>query len=243
MIRNLMPQILVFAIFAVLFLCQPDLGSTLLLAAILLIALFLSGLSLKYMFVAILLVTPLGLLAVMHRSYRIRRVLGWLNPLQFKQDIGYQLSESWMTIGSGGWFGQGLGNGNYKLMFLPEAHTDFIFAAIGAELGFVGMIAVILVFVTFLFKGLLISLGQKDLFNFYLGFLIVSLISLQAAVNIAVVTGVLPTKGFTLPLISYGGSSLWANCFMVGILLNLSRRKSEKSSSKLNQSERIPSYG
>ena len=224
-LKAVLPHLVVLSIFAALFLRQPDLGSTILLVAGLFISLFISGLPVKYMAVFVMTVMPLGLFAVMAKEYRMLRILGWLFPFEYHRDAGYQLVQSYTGLGSGGIFGKGLGMGEYRLLHLPEAHTDFIFAAIGSDLGLAGMFIVLILFFVLFFRGVQIALRQTDHFAFLLAFILVAMITIQALFNMSVAVGLVPTKGFTLPLVSYGGSSILANCIMAGILLGLSRKK------------------
>jgi cell division protein FtsW len=129
-----------------------------------------------------------------------------------------------LAFGSGGVVGTGLGNGKQKLFFLPEPHTDFVFSVVGEELGFLGVTAIVLLFGLLIMRGIKVALDARDLYSTYLAFGLICLIGLQAAINMAVVMGLLPTKGMTLPFISYGGSSLVFNLLSVGILLNISSR-------------------
>jgi cell division protein FtsW len=165
--------------------------------------------------------------------YRWRRITSFLDPWADPQGSGFQLVQSLIALGSGGLTGQGLGVGKQKLAFLPEIHTDFIFAHIGEELGFLGAFAVIFLFFLLCIRGLSIALKQTESFNYFLACGITIMISFQALINFAVVTGLAPTKGLPLPFISYGGSSLVVNLMAAGILLNLSRFSSEAEYSKI----------
>jgi cell division protein FtsW len=155
-------------------------------------------------------------------AYRMRRVVAFLDPWADRYDTGYQITESLMTIGSGGAFGLGLGDGRQKLFFLPAAHTDFILAVVGEELGFVGILLVVACFAVILVRGVRASLSYADAFRSHLALGITSLLVLQASFNVAVVLGVVPTKGLTLPFLSYGGSSLITSAFLAGVLIRLS---------------------
>jgi hypothetical protein len=161
------------------------------------------------------------------KAWRMQRLLAFLDPWQYCQTAGYQLCESLISIGSGGVWGQGLGQSRQKLFFLPEAHTDFILAIIGEELGLIGILLVIGAFTVLIWRGLQASLRARDLFGSYLAFGITALFALQALANMAVVMGLLPTKGLALPFISYGGTSLIVSLFMAGVVANISARNPE----------------
>ena len=155
-------------------------------------------------------------------EYRMRRLLAFMDPWSHRFDIGYQISESLMSFGSGGLLGMGLGEGKHKLFFLPAAHTDFIYSIVGEELGMLGAVAVLALFGVVVWRGIRVALRAPDLFGTYVAFGLTMLIGLQTLINMGVVTGLLPTKGLTLPFFSYGGSSLICTMLAVGILLHIS---------------------
>jgi len=163
------------------------------------------------------------LVLVLGSSYRRQRLMTFLAPWKDASDAGFQITQSFLAFGSGGPFGVGLGEGKQKLYFLPEAHTDFVLALVGEELGLIGTAAVTLLFAFFVWRGFQIAARARVPFGRYLGMGITLLIGGQALVNAAVVTGLLPTKGLTLPFVSYGGSSLVVSLIGVGILLSISR--------------------
>jgi cell division protein FtsW len=158
----------------------------------------------------------------MNVDYRRRRILAFLNPWEDPTNTGFQIIQSWIAFGSGGWIGKGLGEGKQKLFFLPEAHTDFIFSVIGEELGFAGVFIISAMFLLLLMRGLRTALGAPDDFGRYLACGVTLLLGLEVFVNIAVVMGMLPTKGLALPFLSYGGTSLITTLLAMGILLNVS---------------------
>ena len=166
---------------------------------------------------------PFAFVAVAHSAYRSRRIFAFLDPWSDPQGSGHQIIQSFLAFGSGGVFGRGLGEGRQKLLFLPERHSDFIFAVIGEELGLIGALAVLVLFLIILWRGVRISLASEDTFSRMLALGITLLISVQGVINMAVVTGLLPTKGIALPLVSYGGSSLVITLASLGVLLNISR--------------------
>jgi cell division protein FtsW len=154
---------------------------------------------------------------------RMKRIFSWWNLEQHKEGVGYQAYQAMIALGSGGWTGLGLGNGRQKLGFVPEDHTDFIFSIIGEELGLAATLLVVLAFVVIAICGIYIALNSRDTFGFLLAAGVTFLISLQAAINIGVVTSALPNKGLPLPFISYGGSNLLAMFTCVGILFSVAR--------------------
>jgi cell division protein FtsW len=180
---------------------------------------------------------------ILDSPYRLQRVVSFLDPWQDPQGSGYQLIQSMIAIGSGGPFGKGLGEGVQKLGFLPLANSDFIFSMVGEELGFLGAVAVIGAFMWLVWEGIRIALKTRDGFGFALAFGISLLIGLQAAVNIAVVTGSVPTKGLSLPFVSAGGSSLFFTLWGAGILVNIARSLETPAQCKLIRwEEDVPSY-
>lgn len=203
---------------------QPDLGSTVLLSAITVTLFFLAGLKLAYLIGGGAVGLGGVLLATLHSDYRRKRLFGFLNPWADPQGSGFQVIQSWVSMHSGKLLGVGLGNGNSKLFYLPEVHTDFIFALIGEELGFVGAVLVLGLFAYFgylLFKA---AFHAPDSFGRYLGFGLAMGLLLQLVVNLGGVTGLIPVKGLPLPFISWGRSALLANLASVGILLNIVRQ-------------------
>ena len=172
--------------------------------------------------VSMLAAIPFAYVAIASSPYRMKRITAFLDPWANRQGSGYQVAESLMSIGSGGLTGLGLGDGRQKLFFLPEAHTDFIFAIIGEELGLLGVAFLISLYAIVIWRGLRAALNATEAFGTYLGLGIVSLVAFQACVNMAVAMGVVPTKGLTLPFISYGGSSLIMLMGAAGLLLSIS---------------------
>jgi cell division protein FtsW len=155
----------------------------------------------------------------------MKRILAFLDPWAHRHDIGYQIAESLMSIGSGGLWGLGLGDGRQKLFFLPEAHTDFIFAIIGEELGLLGAGLVIALYAIVVWRGIRAAFNAADAFGAYLALGLTCLLGFGACVNLGVAMGVLPTKGLTLPFISYGGTSLIGSLFAAGVLLSVSQSR------------------
>lgn len=203
----------------VLLLGEPDFGTAVLLAAITFVMLFVGGARVGPLLGVAALALPAALLAIGTSEYRTRRVLAFLDPWSHRYDIGYQITESLMTVGSGGFFGLGLGESRQKLFFLPAAHTDFIFSIIGEELGFVGVLVVTGCFAVIAVRAWQAASRSKSVFSSLLIVGLGSLLVLQAVFNVAVTLGLVPTKGITLPFVSYGGSSLVMSMAIAGLLL------------------------
>jgi len=220
---GLLPALIVIGLLSGLVLLQPDLGTVVVMGLVTVGLLFLGGAKISHLVSLGLCAIPVVLVLVLGSSYRRQRLMTFLAPWKDASDAGFQITQSFLAFGSGGPFGVGLGEGKQKLFFLPEAHTDFVLALVGEELGLAGTAAVILLFAMFVWRGFLISARARAPFGKFLGLGITLLIGLQGLVNAAVVTGLLPTKGLTLPFVSYGGSSLVVNFVGVGMLLSISR--------------------
>jgi cell division protein FtsW len=218
----MVPHLGVAGVLVALCMLEPDFGSSVAILFLMFVMLFAAGAQLSYLVGMVLVALPLAYTAIASSPYRMKRITAFLDPWANRQGSGYQVAESLMSIGSGGLSGLGLGDGRQKLFFLPEAHTDFIFAIIGEELGLVGVAALILLYAVVIWRGLKASLGATEPFGTYLGLGITALIAFQAAVNMAVAMGLVPTKGLTLPFISYGGSSLIVLMGAAGLLLSIS---------------------
>ncbi|MDH5195166.1 MAG: putative lipid II flippase FtsW [Nitrospira sp.] len=220
---GLLPALLVVGVLSGLVLMEPDLGTVVVLGLVTGGLLFVGGARLAHLSTLVICAVPIGLALILSTDYRRRRLMAFLEPWSDASDTGFQITQSFLAFGSGGLFGVGLGEGKQKLFFLPEAHTDFVLALIGEELGFVGTGVIILLFVLFMVRGFQIATRARVPFGRYLGIGITTLIGVQALVNACVVTGLVPTKGLTLPFVSYGGSSLVVSLAGVGMLLSISR--------------------
>jgi cell division protein FtsW len=218
---GIVPHMIILAILIGCLAMQPDLGGALTLFAVAFTMLFAAGTRLSHIFSMILLAMPL-LAYKLSRGYHKGRMEAWTNPWSDPEGKGFQIIQSWLALGTGGVFGQGLGQGKQKLFYLPEAHTDFILSVIGEELGFLGVVVIIGMFFLLVQRAMRISVAAPDTFGRFLALGIAVLFGIEATVNMGVVTGLLPTKGLALPFISYGGSSLVISLFAVGILLNIS---------------------
>lgn len=219
----LIPTLPVVGVFSVLVMLQPDLGTTLSMGIGLFVILWVAGLPKRTWFGLLMLASLGTLILSMTEEYRRRRILAFLDPWSDASDAGYHSVQSLLALGSGGWTGLGLGAGRQKWAFLPNAHTDFVFAVIGEELGFVGCIAIMALFMFFGYVGFRIAANAPDRFGRLLAAGITGWICIQALVNIAVTTGRLPVTGIPLPLVSAGGSALVVTLAAVGILINIAR--------------------
>jgi cell division protein FtsW len=220
------PYMVVLAVLLFLMLLQPDLGGALTLGAVAMVMLLVAGTRLSYLMSVVILAVPFLYFAVMNVTYRRKRILAFLNPWEDPTNTGFQIIQSWIAFGTGGLIGNGLGEGKQKLFYLPEAHTDFIFSVVGEELGFAGVLVIAAMFLVLVMRGMRAALGAPDDFGRYLAFGVTLLLGLEAFVNMAVVMGMLPTKGLALPFLSYGGTSLLTTLLAVGILLNISSQAS-----------------
>lgn len=220
-----LPHLLVAGFLMLLCLKQPDFGSAVMIGLLTFVLLFTAGARLGYILLAVFAAAPVAWLLIATSAYRMRRIQAFLAPFEHRYGSGYQIAESLMTFGSGGVSGVGLGDSRQKLLFLPEAHTDFISAIVGEELGFIGLTCLVLAFVFIVWRGLAVAFRAVDDYGRYLAIGITVFVGAQAFTNLAVAMGMLPTKGLVLPFISYGGSSLLINCAAVGVLLNISRAR------------------
>ena len=223
-----------------MFLClkQPDFGSAVVLLFLTFTMLFVAGAKLGYLLGGTILGSLAGVGLILSRSYRLARYLAWLDMDRHRQDVAYQPFQSVMSFGSGGVLGLGLGRG-LQVLYLPEAHNDFIAAIVGEELGFVGVLGLCAAYLIVVSRGVRVALLAKDDYGSYIAFGISTMFGVQALVNLAVAMAILPTKGLTLPFVSYGGSSMLVNAVATGILLNVSRQRSEVTSATPIVSERV----
>ncbi|OGX15412.1 MAG: cell division protein FtsW [Omnitrophica WOR_2 bacterium RBG_13_41_10] len=223
LLRGFLPPIFILGASVLLILLQPDLGTAIALAVVVFSMLFIAGARLSYLGSLILAGLPVLYFLIFSVPYRRMRIMAFLNPWLDPKGSGFQIIQSQLALGSGGIFGVGLGQSRQKLFYLPAAHTDFIFSIIGEELGLIGTIGIIILFMIFIHQGFKILKNSADKFGYFLGLGLILIISFKAAVNIGVSCGVLPTKGLPLSFISYGGSSFIFDMVSVGILLNIAR--------------------
>lgn len=223
LVRGFLPPIFILGASVLLILLQPDLGTAIALVVVVFSMLFIAGVRLSYLGSLILAGLPVLYFLIFSVPYRRMRIMAFLNPWLDPRGSGFQIIQSQLALGSGGIFGVGLGQSRQKLFYLPAAHTDFIFSIIGEELGLIGTIGIIILFMIFIHQGFKILKNSADKFGYFLGLGLILIISFKAVVNIGVSCGVLPTKGLPLPFISYGGSSFVFDMISVGILLNIAR--------------------
>ena len=226
---GLLPMGIVAGVLAGLLMMQPDFGNAVVLITICGVMIFLAGGRIAYLIGSVLVLAPVALSLVMGASYRKRRLLAFLDPWADPQNTSYQIVQSFTAFFSGGAWGQGLGNGQEKLHYLPEVHTDFIAAVVGEELGFFAVTLLIGAFFVLTLRGYRVALKAPDRSGYLLAAGCTTLIGLQASLNLGVVMGLLPTKGLPLPFISHGGSSLIMTFFACGLILAVARQSKEVS--------------
>ena len=220
-----LPHVLVFGMFAALIIIQPDFGSVVILGAVFWIMLFAGGVRISHLMASLFLIIPIAYYLMVNAEYRIKRIMSFLNPWQYPADEGYQIVHSLMAFGTGGIWGTGIGKGYQKLFYLPEPHTDFIFSVIGEELGLLGVLTILGLYVLIFWRGISIARNSRDSFGSFVAIGLTTAIGLQVCVNTGVALGLLPTKGLTLPFLSYGGTSLLINMASIGILMNIGAAK------------------
>ena len=224
---SMLPIGIVVGGLAGLILLQPDFGTAMSLLLIVAAMVFAAGLNYRYLVGTVLAMAPAIYLVLMSADYRRRRLLAFWDPWADPQGDGFQIIQSLLAVGSGGVFGRGLMSGVQKLYYLPEPHTDFIYAVIGEELGLIGATTVLICFCVIAWRGVRIALRAQDAFGSFLALGLTAMIAVQALVNISVVLGLMPTKGIPLPFVSAGGSSLLVNLIGMGSLLNVSQHAHE----------------
>ena len=216
------PHVTVLGVFVCCIIWQPDFGSVVILGALTWLMMFVGGVRFLHLFTSLfVLFLPLVYYFLMSSPYRRSRILGFLNPWQYPADEGYQIIHSLMAFGTGGLWGTGIGKGYQKLFYLPEPHTDFIFSIIGEEFGLMGVMFIILLYAWILFKGIKIARNAPDTFGSLMAIGLTAAMGMQICINMGVTLGLLPTKGLTLPFLSYGGTSLLLNMAFIGILMNI----------------------
>jgi cell division protein FtsW len=224
LLQTIVPAVAPILVCVALILAQPDLGTSVDIVLIMTAILFVAGLSWKWLAVGAVTLLPILFFAITHVSYRMARLMAFLHPDIDPQGAGFQLLQSLIAVGSGGFTGVGLMESKQKLFYLPEAHTDFIYAVISEELGFIGASIVISLFAVFAWRGLRAAFNAPDGFGRLLALGVTVMVVFQALINFAVVLGMMPTKGIPLPFVSYGGSSLLVMLLATGVLLNISQQ-------------------
>ncbi len=220
---GVMPHALVAGAMAALLLLEPDFGTAALVCSLLALMLFAGGVRPRHLVLPLLAAVPVGAYVLLAEGYRLKRLLGFMSPDADPLGVNFQLRQSFLAFGSGGLWGVGLGEGRQKMFYLPAAHTDFIFSVVAEELGLLGALLVLALFAVVAARGFRIALRHGDRFASLLAFGVTLSLILQAAVNVGVVLGLLPTKGLTLPFVSYGGSAIIASLAQAGVLVALAR--------------------
>lgn len=220
---SLLVPMLLAQVLVGLLLLEPDLGTALVVELVTAVMIFVAGVRLRALALLALMASPVFYHLVVGTPWRLRRLLAYIDPWAYRQTVGYQVTEAMISMGSGGATGLGIGEGRHGLFFLPEAHTDFILAIVGQELGLAGVVLVLSAYVVLVGRALYLGVVSETAFARYLAVGIGAVIGVPALFNISVVMGLLPTKGLPLPFMSYGGSHVLAGLFLVGVLLRLSR--------------------
>ncbi len=224
-----LPHLIILGVLASLILIQPDLGTVVIMGAISWIMMFVAGVRFVHLLSPAPLLIPLIYFLVYKVEYRMERIFAYRNPWDDPLNTGYQITHSLKAFGSGGLFGKGMGMGIQKLHYLPEPHTDFILSIIGEELGLVGVLGILLLYTIVIMKGIGIARDADSLFGTFLATGITASLALQVAINTGVTMGLLPTKGLTLPFLSYGGTSLLMNMAGIGILMSIASSKKDRT--------------
>jgi cell division protein FtsW len=224
---GVLPHILVLGVLGCLIALQPDFGSVLILCILTWIMLFVGGVRVRHLLLPLVVAVPLMSWFLVEAPYRVKRLMSFLDPWQYTRDGGYQVVHSLMAFGSGGLWGAGLGQGYQKLFYLPEPHTDFIFSVIGEELGLMGVLFILGLYCLIIWRGIRIARHAGEPFDALVALGLTAALGLQVGINMGVSLGLLPTKGLTLPFMSYGGTSLVMNMAAVGILMRVGARKAE----------------
>ena len=241
--KGFLPPFLVLCVACGLTLKQPDFGMASIILIIGVTLLFVGKTRLQHLFAVVLAIASVLSLFVYHRPYWWQKIVAFVNPELDPKGISYHATQSLVSLGSGGLWGLGLGQGRQKLFYLPEAHTDFVFSVIGEELGFIGTMILMTLFFLFLWRGLKIARSAPDLFGFLLGFGLTFMIFGQALIQIGVACAVLPTTGLPLPLVSYGGSSILVSLAGIGMLLNISTQAGQVRVHKRDMKTRLKTVG
>ncbi len=226
---SLLPIALIVGLVVALILLQPDFGTSMSLALVVAVMVFAAGLHYRYFVGLALIALPAIYIVLVSAPYRRRRLLAFWDPWADPLGDGFQIIQSLVAVGTGGVFGRGLMAGVQKLFYLPEPHTDFIYAVISEELGLIGATTILLCFCVVAWRGLRISMRAEDAFGSFVALGLTTMIAAQAFINISVVLGLMPTKGIPLPLVSFGGSSLLINLLGIGVLLNISQHESSEA--------------
>ena len=230
-------------VFIGLIVAQSDLGSCIVIGTLMLIMLFVSGTRLIYLGGAVAIFIAGIVTAIKIEPFRVKRIFAFIDPWPVAKSTGYQIIESWVAFGSGGFFGRGLGQGRQKLLYLPEPHTDFILSTVGEEVGLFGLWILFGLFFILVYRAYQVALNMPERFGTLLGFGLATLLALQIVINAMVVLGLVPNKGLALPFLSYGGSSALLNFCTVGILLSMSRHADGPNRKTKNKPTKMTALG
>ena len=235
--RGFLPPFIVVSIIAMLVFLEPDFSTAFVLFFVAILMFYIAGVRTVSIISLVLVSVPALLLMINGKGYRKERIIGFLNPWSDPTDKGYQIIQSFKAFAYGGLVGRGLGRSIQKLKYLPIPHTDFIYSIIAEEMGYIGALFIIFLYMLFAYRGFTIAFYQKGKFEYLLGFGITVLIVWEAILNIAVVTGLLPSTGISLPFLSYGGSGLLVNSILAGVLLNLSKNRYKSGVHSFHEAE------
>lgn len=231
--RGVAVPLAVTAVVMLLIILEPDFGTCAIMSVILMLMFYMAGARLVHLGALVAGLIPVGIWFVVNETYRLKRLIAFMDPWQDPQKTGFQIIQSLISIGSGGAFGVGVGDSMQKLFYLPEPHTDFILSIIAEETGFLGVCVVFALFVVLIYRGFLIAFNAPDLFGTLVSAGLTMLLALEAVINIAGVMGLIPLKGLALPFLSYGGTSLLMSLAAIGILLNISTFTETKTEPKV----------
>jgi cell division protein FtsW len=224
-----MPHLMILVVFGLLIVLEKDLGGAIIIAVLIIALCFLSGLPKIYFVIFTLFLGLCTWYYITSYGYRLDRISGWLDPFADPQGKGYVIIHSFYAFANGGIFGVGPGQSLEKLFFIPEVHTDYVFAVVGEEMGLVGVILVSGLFLGFAYRGFMIGKAATNLYDYYLACGAAMIITLPAFVNIGVALSIWPSKGLALPFFSYGGSNMLVSCMAVGLLINVAKRAIRKT--------------
>ncbi len=226
--ESFVPYILIIIITSVVLLIQPDFGQAVVIATTGLLVFFIAGCSSVHLGYIAGAVAPIVTALIAYKPYRLQRVITFLDPWRDPRGSGFQIIQSFIAIGSGSWYGLGIGNSKQKFFYLPMQHTDFIFSIIAEETGFLGSIVLVILYILLLYSGIKVALQIQDPFSYFLILNFFFMINLQALINLCVAVGLLPTKGIGLPFVSYGISSLFCFLCLLGVIINAVRTQENR---------------
>lgn len=239
--KGVLPPFVITGIFCFLLLLQPDFGAAVIMLALLFFLCLAGGTRFIYLAISFVMLFTMAVTLILSSPYRMRRLLAFIDPFKDPQGSGYQLVQSFYALADGGLFGAGLGNGRQKLLYLPEAHNDFIMSVIGEELGLLGVTFVMFLFAMLFTRCYRVIMGQQNLHDKLNAFGLTLILMLGSSLNLAVIMGMVPPKGVSMPFLSYGGSSMLASLICIGLILNYSRTITEPQEERITQKRNIHS--